>query len=227
MKSKLKKRDADLKRALQRISELETRVAGKSPKNGKLPHYKNHPNRRLNLNLNVKTISLTSLDGSSNDESSTPTSWQIESFETAVEDLSSAPERENSQVTSPPPSPQTPNGPPSSPSRKPLLQKQKSVQSGQPREVIVPGISINGEVQQEQSTYTWLTPRLRSQPSHEEVASSSHSESDAHESELSGRKLLSAQSLDSNRSSAASQSGDISDGSMLSDVSRDSIDSDF
>lgn len=213
-----------MKRALQRISELETRVAGKSPKNGKLPHYKNHSNRRLNLNLNVKSISLTSLDGSSNDES--PTNWQIESFETAGEDISSAPERDSSQVTSPPPSPQTPNGLPSSPSRKSLLQKQKSVQSGQPREVIVPGISINGEVQQEQSTYTWLTPRLRSQPSHEEVASSS-TESDAHESDISGRRLLSAQSLESNRSSAASQSGDISDGSMLSDVSRDSMDSDF
>ncbi|XP_072023805.1 uncharacterized protein [Amphiura filiformis] len=228
LKLKLKKRDADLKRALQRISELETRVASKLPKNGKLPHY-NHDNRRLNLNVNVRSISLTSLESSGNEDSP---GWQIEGFETAFDDSSDL-RQDSPRVTTPTSPPRITNGS-STPkqTKTPTTPKKFVLPLRHPREMIVPGISINSDVIQEPSTYTWLTPPIGSRPA-QEVESSTHSESDVQSGDpdgqsgdpSAGNKLLSASGQ--SRSSAASQSGDAASdqGSMLSDAS--SMDSDF
>ncbi len=226
LKNKLKKRDADLKRALQRISELESRVAYyKPPKNGKLPHY-NETNRRLNLNVNVRSISLTSLESSGNEDSST---WQIEGFETAADDLCAGDNKQKS--TGAPNTNGITNGPLGSPKRNksPPAQPKKTVASASSREVIVPGISINDDIIQEPSKYTWLNPPIgwKTQPEQEEeMDSSTHSESEVQSG--GSKRLLSTDGLSrsSAASSAASQSGDASDqGSMLSDAS--SIDSDY
>lgn len=86
--------------------------------------------------------------------------------------------------------------------------------------MIVPSIAINGEVQQDSTTYQWLKPPIGADNrdgAGSSVVSSSHDESElSADGSVGGAKLLSS---GYSRTSAPSLSGDLSDGSILSDSS--------
>ncbi|XP_041469671.1 cyclic nucleotide-gated cation channel alpha-3-like isoform X2 [Lytechinus variegatus] len=197
LKTQLEERDAELKRALRRISELESRVAGKLH-HGHFGRVNGNHHTRMNLGrLAFKNLRHGgSVESSDNDSSSVWASFDAEDSGPRILITLSSEEKSGSLNSG--------NG---------------RTLNGRTRTITVPGICLNGVMQQEPSEYQLIGfvgngNGIYSDDGLEEEAARLGRELLSEKSDLSSRSYL-----DSSRMSA-----DLTDASCYSD---NSIDSDF